>query len=157
MKVLNKVLGYTISALVGFMTLVCCWQVVTRFILNSPSKYTEEILRYALIWMTMLGVPYAYGKEKHLSINIITRTFSKKGSLMTKLLIEVIVIFLCITIFIVGGMMVTSNSAGQISPALQMPMQLYYVGLPISGGLTILYSVERILRFVKELSGKEAV
>lgn len=151
MKTLNKILGYAISILVGMMVLVCCWQVITRFILNSPSKYTEEILRYALIWTTMLGVPYAYGQEKHISINVITKSFSRKGSLMTKLAIEFIVSFLCVTIFIIGGIMVTLNSAGQISPALQMPMQFYYVGLPICGALTLVYSVQRVGRFVKEL------
>ena len=83
MKTLNKILGYLIAFLVGLMVLGCCWQVITRFLLNNPSKYTEEFLRYALIWMTMLGVPYAYGQERHISINIITKTFSLKGSLFT--------------------------------------------------------------------------
>ena len=151
MKTLNKILGYAISILVGMMVLVCCWQVITRFILNSPSKYTEEILRYALIWTTMLGVPYAYGQEKHISINVVTKTFSPKGNLLTKLGIELIVSFLCITIFIMGGIMVTINSVGQISPALQMPMQFYYLGLPICGVLTLLYSIQRMGRFIKEL------
>lgn len=151
MKMVNKILGYFIAAMVGFMTLVCCWQVITRFVLNSPSKYTEEILRYALIWTTMLGVPYAYGQEKHLSINIYTKTFSPKGNLLTKLVIEAIVIFLSITVCIMGGIMVTTNSVGQISPALQMPMPVYYAGLPICGGLTVIYSIQRVGRFLKEL------
>ncbi len=151
MKALNKILGYAIAVLVGFMAVVCCWQVITRFVLNSPSKYTEEILRYALIWMTMLGVPYAYGQDRHISINIITKGFSPKGSLATKLVIEVIVSILCVTVFIIGGIMVTNNSAGQISPALQMPMQLYYAGLPISGALTLLFSFQRMGQFAKQL------
>lgn len=149
MKTLNKILGWCIAALVGIMVLGCCWQVITRFILNNPSKYTEEFLRYALIWMTMLGVPYAYGQEKHISINIITKTFSKKGALATKLVIEIIVVILCLTVFIAGGILVTMNSAGQISPALQMPMPLYYAGLPICGFLTLIYSVSRMARFIK--------
>lgn len=151
MKVVNKILGYFIAGMVGFMTLVCCWQVITRFVLNSPSKFTEEILRYALIWTTMLGVPYAYGQEKHLSINVITKSFTKKGNLMTRLAIEAIVIFLSVTVCVMGGIMVTTNSIGQISPALQMPMPFYYVGLPICGILTIIYSLQRVSNFVKEL------
>lgn len=130
MKTLNKVLGWIIAALVGIMVLVCCWQVITRFLLGNPSKYTDEFLRYALIWTTLLGVPYAYGQERHISINIVTKNFSEKGSLYTKILIEVIVMLLCITVFIAGGLMVTMNSAGQTSAALHMPMQLYYAGLP---------------------------
>ena len=59
MKALNKILENILAVLVAVMVLGCIWQVVTRFILNNPSKYTEEFLRYALIWLTMLGVPYA--------------------------------------------------------------------------------------------------
>ena len=101
----------------------------------------------------MLGVPYAYGQERHISINIITKTFSLKGSLFTKMVIEIIVMILCVTVFIAGGIMVTMNSA-QISPALQLPMPLYYVGLPICGVLTLIYSADRLIRFARQL--KEA-
>lgn len=155
MKTVNKILGYAIAALVGIMVLGCCWQVITRFILNSPSKYSEEFLRYALIWMTMLGVPYAYGQERHISINIITKGFTQKGSIFTKIVIEIIVILLCLTVFIAGGIMVTVNSMGQISPALQMPMPLYYVGLPICGFLTLIYSANRMIGFIKKLKEVE--
>ena len=69
MKTLNKILGYLIAFLVGLMVLGCCWQVITRFLLNNPSKYTEEFLRYALIWMTMLGVPYTVRNATYPSIS----------------------------------------------------------------------------------------
>ena len=63
MKKLNKVLEYILAFLVVVMVVGCFWQIFTRFVLNNASSWTEELLRYALIWLTMLGVPYAYGKE----------------------------------------------------------------------------------------------
>ncbi len=151
MKVINKVLGAVIAALVAIMVLSCCWQVVTRFILNDPSQWTEEFLRYALIWMTMLGAPYAYGKDQHLSIRVLTDKFQPKNQLVTKIVVEIIVLILSVSVFIIGGIMVTANSAGQISAALQLPMQIYYVCIPISGCLMVLYCVERLIRWIKEL------
>ncbi|HIT64952.1 MAG TPA: TRAP transporter small permease subunit, partial [Candidatus Ventrimonas merdavium] len=68
MKVLDKILETVLGILVAVMVAACFWQVFTRFILNSPSKYTEELLRYMLIWTTMMGVPYAYGKDRHQSV-----------------------------------------------------------------------------------------
>ncbi|MGN0297993.1 MAG: TRAP transporter small permease [Lachnospiraceae bacterium] len=150
MKVLNKILEVILAVIVVIMVIGCFWQVVTRFILNNPSKYTEELLRYLLIWLTMLGVPYAYGKERHLSITLITKTFSDKGSLSTKIGTEILVILLSVAVFIIGGIRVTMNAAGQISPALQLPMEFYYICIPISGVLMIVYSVERLIRFIKQ-------
>lgn len=98
----------------------------------------------------MLGVPYAYGKEQHISIGFITNTFTKKGTLRDKIFIEILVLFLSVFVMIAGGIMVTMNAAGQISPAMQIPMEFYYMGLPICGVLMVIYSVQRLVRFVKE-------
>lgn len=157
MKFLNKIIGYLVSGIVGIMVLACCWQVITRFLLKSPSKYTEEFLRYALIWLTMIGAPYAYGQDKHLSINIITKNFKEKNLLFTKVIIEIIVMLLSIFVLIVGGLMVTNNSAGQISPSMQIPMQFYYVCVPISGLLMVTYCVERLIKYIKEIKNYSAI
>lgn len=153
MKALNKILGAITAILMAIMVLGCCWQVVTRFLLNNPSKYTEEFLRYALIWLTMLGMPYAYGQDKHLAINLVTKTFRVKNLLATKMVIEIIVLILSVFVLIIGGLMVTMNSMGQISPAMQLPMPIYYVCLPISGVLMCVYCVLRLAEFTKELKG----
>lgn len=150
MKVLNRILEILLGVVVAVMVVGCFWQVFTRFVLNSPSKYTEELLRYLLIWMTMLGVPYAYGRDSHLSINLVTRSFSEKGLLMTKIAIEILILFLSIFVMIAGGWIVTMNSSGQISPALHMPMELYYLCVPIGGVMMVIYCLNRLCGFVKQ-------
>ncbi len=158
MKAINKVLEAAMVILMAVMVLGCCWQVVTRFLLNNPSKYTEEFLRYALIWLTMLGMPYAYGRDQHISINLVTRSFKPKNLLLTKVCIEVLICLLSVFVLIMGGMMVTMNSAGQISPAMQLPMPIYYACLPISGVLMCLCCIERLIGFVKEMKeGKSPI
>lgn len=150
MKTLNKILETVLGLLVAVMVLGCIWQVITRFVLNNPSKYTEELLRYLLIWTTMLGVPYAYGKDKHLSINIAVKYFSPKGKAMTNIFIEALILVLSVFVMVAGGWMVTMNSAGQISPAMHMPMQLYYAGVPVSGVLMVCYGIERLRNSLKQ-------
>ena len=131
MKVLNKILETVLGLLVAVMVLGCLWQVFTRFVLNNPSKYTEELLRYLLIWTTMLGVPYAYGKDRHLSINIAIKYFSPKGKVLTELFIEVLVLVLSVFVMIAGGWMVTMNSAGQALECL-FPLRSWLAVLTVS-------------------------
>lgn len=150
MKVMDKILEMLIALLVAVMVIGCTWQVVTRFVLDNPSEYTEELLRYCLIWVTMLGVPFAYGKEKHLAIQFVANTFTAKNQLRTKMGIEVLVSVLSIFVMIAGGLMVTVNSAGQVSPAMQLPMPLIYISVPISGVMLLIYSVMRFVRFAKQ-------
>ena len=51
MKYLNKVVEVILEVLVAGMVLGCCWQ------------YTEELLRYMLIWLTMMGVPCIWKEQ----------------------------------------------------------------------------------------------
>lgn len=150
MKILDRILETLLALMVAVMVLGCLWQVFTRFVLSDPSKYTEELLRYLLIWMTMIGVPYAYGQGKHLSINLLIKSFDEKGKLMTNILIELLIMALSVFVMIAGGWMVTMNSAGQISPAMGMPMEFYYLCVPISGVLMVIYGLNRLTGFLKQ-------
>lgn len=150
MKVLNKILGAILAALVGIMVVVVTYHVAVK-IVAEPSDWTDEFLRYSIIWLTMLGAPYAYGAGKHLSINILTNGFSARGKIIDKLVVEFLILILSVVVFIIGGIMVTTNAVGQFSASMHLPMQLYYVGVPIGGILMVVYCIDHILGLVREL------
>lgn len=150
MKVLNKILGAILAALVCIMVVVVSYHVAVK-IVAEPSDWTDEFLRYSIIWLTMLGAPYAYGAGKHLSINILTNGFSARGKIIDKLVVELLILILSVVVFIIGGIMVTTNAVGQFSASMHLPMQLYYVGVPIGGILMVVYCIDHILGLVREL------
>ena len=49
-KYMNKVLAACCAVLLTFMTFLVLWQVFTRYVLNSPAAFTEELVKYSLIW-----------------------------------------------------------------------------------------------------------
>ena len=150
-KLMNTILRFILALMVAVMVIACCYQVVTRFILNDPSKYTEEFLRYALIWLTMLGAPYAYGAGKHLSIDLLVMNFSDKAKNYVRVFVEVVVLILSLAVFVFGGIAVTMNAGGQISAAMQLPMECYYACIPVGGILMAIYSLDRLLDALKDL------
>ena len=99
---LNKVVEIILEVLVAGMVLGCCWQVITRFVLHNPSKYTEELLRYMLIWLTMMGVPYAYGQNSHLAINLIVKKFKPKNETLAQIAIDVLIMILSVSVMIIS-------------------------------------------------------
>ena len=148
-KIIDKTLNSAIVCLLAIMVLVCCWQVFTRYALGDPSKVTEEFLRYSLIWLTMLGCPYAYGLNKHLAINYIAKKYTQKEQNYFNMFVEFIVLFFSITVLIGGGYLVCINSLGQTSPALHMPTIFLYLSLPINGVLMVYYSLLKLKDNVK--------
>ena len=61
-QILDKILEAVLCIMIVFMVFGCVWQIITRFIIQDPSDWTEEFVRYTLIWTTMLLiVPVAIG------------------------------------------------------------------------------------------------
>ncbi len=51
----DKVIQNLLVFLMALMVLNVLWQVFTRFIMNDPSSFTDELSRYLLIWLGLLG------------------------------------------------------------------------------------------------------
>lgn len=54
------------GVLITVMVILSVWQVITRYILNTPSTTSEEIIRFLLIWFALLSAAYVFGKKKHI-------------------------------------------------------------------------------------------
>lgn len=78
-KIIDKVIEVLCTIIMGVMVVAVCWQVFTRFVLKNPSTVTEEMLRYLLVWTTMVGAAYAYGRRKHLSIGVVAKKLPPAG------------------------------------------------------------------------------
>lgn len=48
---IDKILGHTLSIIMGIMVLNVLWQVFTRFVVGTPSSFTDELARYLMIWV----------------------------------------------------------------------------------------------------------
>lgn len=66
------------SVLVVFLVAGAIWQVFTRFVLQNPSVFTEEVLRFSLIWVGFLGASYAFGHKEHLALTFLTSKLKKE-------------------------------------------------------------------------------
>nr|WP_313084489.1 TRAP transporter small permease [Atlantibacter sp.] len=125
-------------------SLVVCvvWQVFSRYVLSQPSTSTDELARFSMIWVGLLGAAFAVGKRRHLSIDLFTAELTGIRKLINQLFIDGCVFLFAACAMVWGGMALLMSvfKSGQLSPALQMPMAYVYVVLPISGLLICWYS-----------------
>ena len=70
-KGLDLLLGSVCCLMLAIMVGIACWQVISRYILDVPSTLTEEMLRFSLVWVSMLGMAFVVGKKKHISLTIL--------------------------------------------------------------------------------------
>ena len=138
-KIIDKILVIITGSMLAVLVLACLWQVFSRFVLNSPSKYTEELMRYGLVWLSLLGAPYAYGRGKHVAMTFLLDKMPNAGQRYMNTLVDVLVAAFAVIVLIIGGIIVGRNAAGQISSSLGMPMPVFYFVAPVSGLLFLFY------------------
>lgn len=146
--------------LTTIMVMTVTWQVITRFLLNSPSSYTEELATYLLLWISLLGAAYALRRRAHLGIDVVTNKLGLEGRRKARIASYVVVaLFSLVTLIIGGGILVSVTlELGQRSAAFQWPVGLVYLALPLSGLLMVYYSavgIGDVLRGVYPMSPSE--
>ena len=65
---MDKILSIACAVLLSFMTILVLIQVFSRYVLNSPVAFTEELVRYSLIWTGFIGAAYAFSTREHMSL-----------------------------------------------------------------------------------------
>ncbi|MDO5981408.1 TRAP transporter small permease [Flavivirga spongiicola] len=146
-KKIDKILGNTLVFIMAVMVINVLWQVFTRFIVGTPSSFTDELARYLMIWVGVLGAAYISGKKMHVAIDLIPRKLNKANQIKLKIVVNILIIIFCLGALVVGGarLVYITLILEQYSPALQIPLALVYLVIPISGLLIIFYKISDIL------------
>lgn len=146
-KYLDKILEALLVIIMSVLVLDVLWQVASRYILTSPSSFTDELAGFLLIWAGLLGAAYVAGKNEHLAIDILlqkTRSTRKKALLT---FINLLVIFFALTVMITGGIwLVYTRFLWDVkSAALELQLGYVYLVIPLSGILILYYSSYNII------------
>lgn len=136
-SVAERALGWLLVVLMAASVLNVLWQVFTRFALSDPSPYTEELARYLLIWIGLLGAAYATGQRMHLAIDLLPARLSGASRRVLAVLIELCILSFALGILTTGGLrlVLLTLRLGQTSAALGIPLGWVYLALPVSGVL----------------------
>lgn len=150
MKVINRFeevfigLGLFIAACFIFI------EVVLRAF-GSSISWSQELVRYLIIWITLIGSSVCIRNGAHVSIDILSELIKGKIKKGLALFIYLIAIFFSV-LFTYYSMkyLVFSFSGNQITPALGIPIYIVYISLPLSGLLMILRYVQRIFQMFQQ-------
>lgn len=135
----------------GLLVVNVVWQVFSRYVLDSPSTFTDELARILLIWVSILGAAYISGKNMHVAINVLPDRLSPKNHLRLSIINKCIIIAFVLLVLVIGGgrLVYTTFVYLQLTPILQLPMALVYLVAPLSGLLIIYYKLSDIAVLMK--------
>ena len=130
------------------MTLLTCWQVFTRYILGRPSSWSEELVSYLFAWMALFGASLVVGERGHMNIPLLVEKSTPNVRKGLSILAEVIAALFAGIILVFGGIQITDLAMAQMTSALGVPVGLFYIVLPLSGILNIVYCILNIVQIM---------
>lgn len=133
--------------------------VLLSFLPSGQSPWTEELARFLLMWVGLLGAALAFARGGHLGVDYFVGKLHPDARRWMRSFVWLIVLFFAWTVLCRGGWDLTSRTFAmkQETPALGIAKGWVYLAVPISGLFTLLFGAVNLVRSVlgQELPGQE--
>ncbi|ANG64641.1 hypothetical protein A8C75_20615 [Marinobacterium aestuarii] len=140
------------SCMLGYIAITLNAEVFFRYILNSPSAYTDEVSRTLMIFIVFIGVPWAVKSDRHVIIDILPTTASwAKKRLVIEILSKILFIGFCVA-FIMASYRASlfHRMLGSTTEGLGIPYWILFGMMPLIFSLTIVRLVQSIARSIRK-------
>lgn len=133
---LNEALLAFLAVTLGLLATLAFLQVIARYLIGAPLTWSEEVIRYALIWSVFLGVGLCIRKGMLAAVEIINATLPP---LPAKLLrwTSLAVSSAFWAVMVSYGWIILGNVEGMRSGALEIPMTYVYLAVPLGSMLAL--------------------
>ena len=133
----------------GIASLLITLQVILRYVFNYSISWAEELTRFAIVWMSFIAIGMGVRKGGHISVETLLLVLSGKWR-------KLAVSFMCTLGMSLGIVLIYTGASlvyrvylrGQVSSAMEIPMFIAYICVPL-GGLTCTFRFLEI--FLKQL------
>lgn len=143
--------------LFGLLVVDVLWQVLSRYFLKGSYSFTEELARFLLIWLSIMGAAYLNACKEHLSMDFLFDKLSRQNQFRLSVFGEVVISLFALLVMVIGGsnLVFITLHLDQLSGTLRIPLGYVYSILPISGLLIMYFSAYHIhflFRHKKEMT-----
>ncbi|HSD51215.1 MAG TPA: TRAP transporter small permease [Candidatus Methylomirabilis sp.] len=135
--ILDRVVGWTLAANLGCMTLLVFVSVLFRYVLNRPLAWSEELASLLFAWLTFVGAYAGFRTRSHIRIDTLTIFLPPGVRRVIRHGVDLCV-FGLLAIFIWQGFMLTVTTWSLEFPAMEISRGYLYASLPIGACLMAL-------------------
>ncbi len=142
-NVLEAILRNVLVVLMVGLVVAVGWQVISRYVFSAPSSWTEEVARFLLIWVTLLGAAYASRHHVHLGLDLLVQKVSGRAEVWLRWFTIAVIIIFALCVLVIGGskLVALTWELKQHSAVLGIPVAFVYSVIPVTGVLICLFAL----------------
>jgi len=144
-RIENSLLGLiraSTAVLLAIMFVVIILEVLFRYVLALPVFWTEELARYVMFYMVLIGSAAAVRDQMHPALTFVVAGFGARFGRWWKLFIDVLVFFVLVVVFWQGWVMAVEERIGTAA-ALGVSFFWVYLALPVGAFLMMVELVAK--------------
>lgn len=151
-----KYSGYLSSGLFVGIGFIVSYEVILRYVFNSPTIWVNEISRFLQIWATYLALTYSFHTKDLIRITFIYDQLSEKGQKFLDFISFLFIIFFSSFVTYYGWLIAyDSLKVGRTSSTiLDLPSFLTEVAIPICFGLLIFRVLIEVIKYILDFIKK---
>ena len=146
-----KYSGYLASALFIAIGFIVSYEVIMRYLFNSPTIWVNEVSRFLQIWATYLALTYSFHKKDFIRITVIYDRLNENGK---KILDFISFIFILIfsSFVVYFGWLIAYDSlkVGRTSSTiLDVPSFLTELAIPLCFAFLVLRVILEAIKYIR--------
>jgi TRAP-type C4-dicarboxylate transport system permease small subunit len=140
-------LGWVSIAVFLILTIDVLLGVFTRKILGDQVRWTEELARFLLVWISFLGGAIAYLDDKHLGVDLLVDRIDPAARRVARIVTHGMVFAFALFVMGIGGtqLVIDRFDSGQVLSALQINKAWFYLAVPVSGYVISLFAFGNVI------------
>ena len=145
---LNDQVGKIVSMLIIFMVLILVYEVVLRYIFNSPTLWAHETSEYFFGVHFFLGGAYALRHAAHVNVEVIYSRFSPRVRAILDIITSVFFFLICAVLLWKGGAMAWTSlmKLEHTNTVWAPPLYPLKMMIPIGACLILLQGLAKFIR-----------
>lgn len=147
LALLGAVLMLIVSVTLGF------YQVMTRFVFDAPSTWSEVISRSAMIWCVFLGAAAGFRGGFMMSVEVIYKLVPGRRLIWLELFIAACCAVVLIVLIYYGTAMMLRVQTQMLS-GLEVSIAWAYAAMPVGASFALIAVVARLLA---QATGQETI
>ena len=143
--------GYLASALFIAIGFIVSYEVIMRYLFNSPTIWVNEVSRFLQIWATYLALTYSFHKQDFIRITVIYDRLNENGKKVLDF-ISFIFILIFSSFVVYYGWLIAYDSlkVGRTSSTiLDVPSFLTELAIPLCFAFLVLRVILEIITYVR--------
>lgn len=147
LRLLRLVEGVLSGMLVVAVLGLVAFQVFTRYVLNAPVPWSEELARFALVWLTFIGAGYVMARGTHVTVVVGSSLLGRRGAAVLDVFGNLVVVAVC-AVLLTNSIQFLQTAGRTSSPAAGISMSYVYGAAVVGFALIVIHAVHRVVDVV---------